>query len=249
VRKAIELNPLYEGYHIELAKGLILQQHHKAALAEIEIAVELNPANGFAHLAKAILMRISGKREAAQTSLATALELAPGERDMMIEQGYSALERGQMNLVEISAREILTFHPDDTDGLVLMGEVCLARHEIEEAKSLALSALSNSSSDLNALGLLAACKMKRNFIGGLWWRWNRMLIRLGQARAIYVVVGIWVVYRWLVLASQDVGMNASVETALTCVYIIFVLFTISADTIVGQMIKKEVEKVRLKTSF
>ena len=91
--------------------------------------------------------------------------------------------------------------------------------------------------------------MKKSWLGGLWWRWNRLLIRLGQTRAIFLVVGIWVLYRWAVLGSRDAGLPEITELLLTAAYLAFVIYTISADVVVRRMVQKEIDSVRLRPSF
>jgi hypothetical protein len=91
--------------------------------------------------------------------------------------------------------------------------------------------------------------MRKSLAGGLFWRWNRLLVKLGEAKAIFFVVGIFVLYRWALLASEDFGLPAVVETVLMAVYLGFVVYTLSAGAIVRSMIAKEVAKVRLNPGF
>ena len=247
--RAIALDPLRASGHLELAQTLLLQQHRKAALEATDKAIELEPYNAFAHLMRAKLLRFQGRREQAEASLATALSLEPEASDIIAEQGYAGLEQGRIDRVEAAGREILSRDPSHPDGLILTGHYRLALGDSEEALRLALSALANAPNDLEALHLLATAKMRKNPIGGLWWRWNRLLVKLGETRAIFFVVGIWVVYRWSVLASDDLGLPAEAGTILSILYLAFVLYTLSAGAIVSRMVAKEVERVRLKPGF
>jgi tetratricopeptide (TPR) repeat protein len=247
--RAVELAPMWAPAHLELAQVLMIQQHGKAALAAAGQAIGIDPDSAYAHLVRAKLLRIAGRRGEALASLDTALQLEPASPDIISEQGYAALERGDIEAVETAGREILTLNPEHADGLILTGHAQLARRNTEEALRLALAALARTPTDLDALHLLAAAKMRRNPVGGLWWRWNRLLVKLGEARAIFLIVGIWVVYRWLVLASRDFGLPGETENILTILYLGFVLYTLSASVIVGRMVAREVERVRLNPSF
>lgn len=247
--RAVALQPLWSAAHLELAVTLAAQQHRRAALAAVDYAIELDPEDAHAHLFRANMLRQTGRRADAQDSLAQALALEPANPDVLAERGYAALERDATGEVEAAAREILSLNPDHSDGLVLAGHARLAGGDGDEALRLALAALANAPNDLDALSLFAAVKMKRSFLGGLWWRWNRLLIKLGQARAIFFVVGLWVLYRMLALAMGDLGAPPDAQTILTGVYFAFVLYTLSADVVVTRMIAKEVEKVRLRPSF
>ena len=100
-----------------------------------------------------------------------------------------------------------------------------------------------------ALYLLASAKMKMNPIGGLWWRWNRLLVKLGQARAIFFVVGVWVAFRWAVLASEDLGMPPVTGSVLSLLYLVFVIYVLSAGAVVRRMVQKEVARVRIRPTF
>jgi tetratricopeptide (TPR) repeat protein len=247
--RGIELAPLWASAHLELAQTLLIQQHRKAALDSTDKAIELEPHNAFAHLMRAKLLRFQGRREEAEASLANALNLEPNAPDIIAEQGFAGLEQGRIDRVEAAGREILSRNPNHPDGLILTGHARLAAGDSEEALRLALSALANAPNDLEALHLLASAKMRKNPVGGLWWRWNRLLVKLGETRAIFLVVGLWVLYRWSILASDDLGLPAEVATILSVVYLAFVLYTLSAGTIVSRMVAKEVERVRLKPGF
>jgi len=195
------------------------------------------------------LLRLKGDRPGSAASLARALELAPGSAEVLAESGNAALERGDMAGVEAAGRAVLSINPDNADGLILLGRLSLARHDTDEALRLALGALSQAPTDVDALSLLAATKMKKSWLGGLWWRWNQLLIRLGESRAIFLVVGIWVIYRWSVLASRDAGLPEATGTVLSVVYLAFVVYTISANVIVTRLVRKEIERVRLDPRF
>ncbi|MGF7151001.1 tetratricopeptide (TPR) repeat protein [Sphingomonas zeicaulis] len=247
--RAIEHAPTWNATHLELAHVLLLEQRNKAALAATDHAIDLDPQEAYGHLVRAKLLRIAGRRAEAATSLDQALTLAPNSPDILAEMGYAALEQGRIEIVEDAARRILSLTPHHSEGLVLIGHVQLARGDTAEALRLALAALSQAPNDLDALSLLASTKMKGNPVGGLWWRWNRFLVKLGQARAIFLVVGLWVVFRWAVLAANDFGLPPETETVLTVLYLGFVIYMISASVIVSRMIQKEVQRVRLKPDF
>ena len=151
--------------------------------------------------------------------------------------------------VEAAGRAVLSINPDNADGLILMGRLALARNDHDEALRLALCALSQAPTDLEALSLLAATKMKKSLLGGLWWRWNQLLIRLGEARAIFLVVGIWVIYRWAMLASRDAGLPEGTGMILTILYLGFVVYTISANVIVTRMVQKEIRRVPARSAL
>jgi tetratricopeptide (TPR) repeat protein len=248
-RVAIALDPLASDYRLALAAALRLQQHGKQARKEIEAAIELDPQNAAAHLALARLVRHSGERDTAAQSLERASALSPDDEAVLAEVGYLAIDRHDLPAAEAAARAVLSINPGDTDGLILMGRVMLARNETDEALRLALNALNYSPTDIEALSLLASAKMKKSWFGGLWWRWNRFLIRLGESRAIFVIVGIWVVYRWTVFVCRDAGLPDITETMLTAIYLAFVIYTISANIIVERMVRQEISRVRLNPSF
>lgn len=247
--RAIELAPTWAMAHLELAQVLMLQQHRKQALASADHAIALAPGEAAAHLIRARILRLEGRRSDAEASLKTALELDPASPEVVGECGFAALERGQIELVDAAGREILRLRPGHSDGLVLIGHAQLAQGNSDEALRLALDALAQSPNSLEALYLLAMAKMKKNPIGGLWWRWNRLLVKLGPARAIFFVVGVWVAYRWAVIASQDFDLPAVTPSVLSLIYLLFVIYTLSADTIVRRMVSKELARVRIKPGF
>lgn len=249
VQLALEIEPQMAEAHRHLALILLLQQHRKQALAAARHAVELEPDTPESHLVLARILRINGSRARAEDSLKLALERDPSLPGSIAERGYAALDSGDIDMVEQTGRNLLEIAPGNSDGPILIGHARLAQGDHEEALKLALSALAQSPNDADALHLLVATKMKMNPIGGLWWRWNRFLVRLGPARAIYFVVGLWVTYRLAMVASTDFALPEMFSLALTAFYLGFVLYTLSAQAIVQNMVRKEIERVRFDPQF
>ena len=247
--RALTLAPEWDAAYLELAVILTLQLQSKDALEAVDKAIDLQPHSAHAHLLRARLLRDAGRREQAAEALANAARIDPVSPAIIAERGYAALERGDIDATEQAGREILAHNPASTDGLVLTGDAQLARGDVAEAHRLALDALSNEATDLAALNLLAAVKAKRNPLGGLWWRWNRLLVKLGEARAIYFVVSIWVLYSVADLAARDLGAPSAFGTILVSVYLAFVIYTLSAHAIVRSLVSRELEQVRIKPDF
>ncbi len=247
--RAAEIDPQWAAAHIQRAQLLLLKQGRKEALGAVEQAIALAPQSSDAHLLKARILRMMDKRSQAAASLDHALQLDPVSTYALAEKGYGALADGDNGGVEMAGRAILDLDPTHVDGIVLIGHAQLARGDHAEALRLALAALSADPVDPEALHLLASVKVKTNPLGGLWWRWNRLLVRLGIARAIFLIVGIWVSYRLIDLVTQDMGADEIVGMVLTGVYLAFVIYTLSADTIVRRMVDKELAKVRLRPDF
>lgn len=247
--QAIALDPMLAHAHVERAQALFLLQERRAAVAAIEEAIALDPHDPVAHLVHARFMRAMGRDAEARASVDRTLALAPAMPAALAERGYAAVAAGDMAVAADAARAALAQDPRSSDALVILGHVELAAGDTAEALRLALAALQHAPSDLDALALLAAAKMRGNLLGGLWWRWNRLLVKLGEARAIYLTVGMWVIYRWLSLGALDAGLPDSAGLMLTIAYLGFVLYTLSAQAIVDRLIRREIEKVRLDPAF
>lgn len=247
--RALQIEPVWSEVYVELAQILVLQQDRKRALAMAQKAVDLAPGSAMAHLVLARIERHCSLRQRAKTSLQKARDLDAGLAPAIAEQGYAALEIADFETVDQAGREVLSLCTSHTDGLVLLGHSQLAFANKEEALRLALSALSTAPNDIEALHLLASVKMKMNPIGGLWWRWNRLLVKLGPTRAIYFVVGLWVAYRIASLVMVDLGWPSEASSMLTILYLIFVIYTLSADAIVRRLVDKEIETARINPDY
>ncbi|MFC4254724.1 tetratricopeptide repeat protein [Altererythrobacter xixiisoli] len=247
--QAIALSPMWSAAHLERSQTLMLKQRQRQALQSADHAIELAPDSAAAHLVRAGILRVTGRRRESQDSLRIAQQLAPTSPEVIAEFGYSALEDGRTADVAAAGREILSLNPNHDAGLVLTGHAQLMSGNTDEAVQLALAALAQAPTDINALSLLASAKMKGNLIGGLWWRWNSLMIRLGQTRAIFVAVAVWVIHRWAILGSQDLGMPDEVGSIIAILYLAFVICILSAGTIVNRMVAKEMAQVRLKPRF
>lgn len=248
-KMAVTLEPLNSDHRVILALVLNTQRKVKAAIEELEIAVELSPNNPSAYLLLSQIHRLSGQSKKAQKNLARAFELSPNDFDIIAEAGFAALERNDIEAVQSFAKDILSLAPSHASGLVLMGWAELHYGDLEEATRLALNALEYDAVDINALHLMVSIKARSNPLGAIWWRWNRFLIKIGEARSIFVVVGIWLVYRWLLLGIEHFTLPDYITYILILVYLMFVVYTISADVIIRKMIEKESERIKLKPNF
>jgi Tfp pilus assembly protein PilF len=232
------------------ALGAVLLSHRKLSLANehLERAIDLEPTDSHAHCILASLRTLQGHREEAGALLEKALALDPDSPAILADLGMHHLTGGAVAEAERQADEALSLEPEHRDALVLKGHVLLRRGEVEEAREHALWALRQGADSTAPLGLLASVKARESVFLGLWWRYNVWMGGLGERRAIYVVLGSFVVYRVLALGLNDLG-QAWLASALQLVWLAFCAYTWIGPSRFRKALERELGQVQLDRDF
>lgn len=232
------------------ALGAVLLAHRKLSLASehLERAIDLEPTDPHARCTLATLRTLQGRRDEAGALLEKALALDPDDPAILAELGMHHLAGGAIDEADRFASEALSLHPEHRDALVLKGHVLLRRGEVEEARQHAVWALRHGADAVGALELLAAVKARESAFLGLWWRYNVWMGELGERRAIYVVLGSFVLYRLLALALTDLGQDW-LASGLQLVWLAFCAYTWIGPSRFRKALERELGQVKLGDEF
>ncbi len=218
------------------------------AMADVNQAISLDPQDGASRLTQARIFQAMQLRAEAMEAVANALLLDPEDDDAIALQGALYLDDGNIEHAETNARRVLEHDPEHVDALVLVGHVRLKTGHADEALEHALWALQISPHDIDAIALLAAVKMRQSPLTGLWWRYNAWMSRYGQKGAIAILIAAFILYRFASIALTDAG-HAPLATGLTLLWLLLCIYTWSGQSIMQNMIDRELKQVRLRPDF
>jgi tetratricopeptide (TPR) repeat protein len=234
--------------HRALGSVLLARRRIGVARKHLEEAARLAPQQPDHLRALAGLERVAGKPAEARVLLQRALALDPEDADTFADLGELDLEAGDVASAERRAREALEREPEHLDGLVLMGSIHLRRGEVAEAREHALWALRISPTAASALGLLAAVKARQSWFLGAWWRWNAWMNALGEARAVAVLLGAFLVYRAVTIAIEE-GPRAELAQLVNVLWLGACVYTWVSPALFRRMVQRELAQVRLGRGF
>jgi tetratricopeptide (TPR) repeat protein len=227
--------------HVQLAEG-----KRREALRSFELALELEP--DFVHT---LIMISRVKRmlgQPGEAELARALELEPESPTVLAEYSSLEFDRGNLDAAYGHARDALEIDPEHGDALLAMGWVLLRRGELDDAREHAVMALRANPSDPDALRLLAAYKARRSWFLGLWFRWNMAMSAIGDRNSIIVMLAMFVIYRVAKLVLEDLELE-HVGEIVTWIWLAIVVYTWVGPAVFNQMLKRELEQIRLDPKY
>lgn len=247
-RLALALEP--DGRAQLLASGRIEVAHRrfKAAIERFERMRELDPTDSQALIELASVHRLQGHRDEARSLLEQAITLDPEDPEPLADLGHVELESGRVAEAERRARQALEISPEDHDALVLMGHVLVHQDRLEEAREHAVWALQQNPASRPALGLIVVIKTRKSLVLGLWWRYSVWMGALGDGRAILVLLGAYVAYRFGVITA-DVYGRADLGELLSAFWLAIVAYTWFGPALFMHSLKKELSTVRMDKEF
>jgi Flp pilus assembly protein TadD len=233
-----------------LAMGAVHRAHGalRAAEAEFRRYVALEPAAPAGHRALAGALQACGRTAEARAALDRALVLDAADPDTLAALAELALAGGDLAGAERWARAALAEDAEHQDALVALGGVFLRRGNVEQARELAVAALQRDATAPGALLLLSQVKASESWVLGLWWRWGTLLERFGPSRQVLVLMLLFVLYRFALLALDQAGMSRGADVAQVA-WLAFAAYTWFSPVLFRRSLEKELEKVRLRPGF
>ncbi len=245
---AIQLQPAFPFAH--RMRGLIaMSENELERMGEaMQEAVALDPEDSDNVIGLARYHKVRNDLPTARGLAEKALEMEPGDNGALNFIGEIALESGDLDRARQAAQSVLEANPEDVDALVLLGNVALQSGDVDAARDLALWALQRNADDADALRLLTDIKMRENKLLGLFWKFQTWMGRLGAERAMIVLIVAFVLYSFARVALVDFGLQ-QYGNILQMVWLGLCLYTWVGAGIQNRMVRKELERVRLRPGF
>lgn len=247
-QRAAELDP--ESVFAHLAMGGVLFARREFALAEqhLSSALELDPESDQPHAQLARLYDAWGKPDDAMAHALRACELAPASASNWALRGSLEHSAGNRVAALEHAVSALEIDPEHLDALVLAGHCELASGNAHSAHEHAVWALQIDPTDEGPLTLLGAIKARQSIFLGAWWRFQSFMTAGSSRRMLLLLVGIFLVYRIVLIALGNNGMDHLV-TPLAIVWLGFCAYTWFAPTLFWKSVKREMESVTLRSDY
>jgi tetratricopeptide (TPR) repeat protein len=130
-RKALELNPLNVGAHVDLGYILLNRGETKEGKAHIDEALRLDPNHTY--LRPGYISLTAGDPKMAEQRRRKALELNPQDVAAHVDLAYILLNRGEIDEGMIHVNEALRLDPNCAEARFDLGLATLLRNKPEEA--------------------------------------------------------------------------------------------------------------------
>lgn len=245
---AAALDPDSLTVHLAMAAILTVRRQFPQAEKELLIAAEMAPASGGVHAQLARLYRAWGRDRDAMANAIQACELQPGSASHWALRAGLEYASGNRELAREHAAAALETDPEHVEALIVLGHCDLAAGRTDAARSHAAWALQNDPTDEGALTLLCAIKARRSPALGLWWRFQNFLLAGSQQRTILLLVGMYLIYRVLLIAFEHNGYEGWL-TWLSLAWLGFCAYTWVAPGIFWKSVNRELRTVSLSRDY
>ena len=245
---ALAATPLSPLSHLAMGQVSFARRDFPKAEESFRSALELEPDESAHHRRLGNLFLAVGRREEAESELRRALELDPAAPENLVALGRHRLETGAVDEAERLARESLTLSPANQDALVLMGAVLLRRGDVENAREHAIWAIRIDPTDRGALHLMGAIKAKTSWFLGLWWRYNTWCSEVGSKNAAVVLLGAFILYRFLTQFLVDFDRPQGAEL-VSYAWLGICIYSWVGPGIFQRELQKELQSVQLRKGF
>jgi predicted Zn-dependent protease len=250
VEIALSLEP--ELFLARLIHAQVLTAHRRFAQAERALAmlVQEMPEHAALYRAMSDMLALRGEAgsEERRTWLARALELDPDSATTLADCADFHFRRGELDDAEHMATRALQASPEHLQAAWIMGEVKQAQGDVDGAREHAAWVLARNAEHRGAIALLARIKARRSPVLGLWWRFVSWVGLGGEARAIIILVTMYVAFRLTSLTLQIEGYDTAYNV-VTIAWLGFVLYCLFAPVVFRRALQKELDNVRLKENF
>lgn len=231
----------------QLAAGQVAlaQRRFDRALEHFETLRALWPEGAQPLLSLASVHDLRGDRVETRRLLDEALAKEPDDPEVWARLGHWHLEGNAIDEAERCALRAMELGPGDVDAVLLAGHVALYRDRLDEAREHAIWVLREAGGHEGALRLITQVKARGSLVLGLWWRWNTWMIGLGEGRAIAVLLGAYVVYRFASIAAENAGYGHFSEL-IEVFWLGIVLYTWLAPALFRNLLNRELGSVELR---
>lgn len=235
------------GHRIAGLAHLRLKNFNEAEAA-IRRAIELDPDDPESHRLLGIFFDSHAKLNEARAAFEEALRLDPEDPSVIASYADFLIDKGEIDAAEKMLRNAPDYVADTETLIIARGKIALRRGRLEEAHELALWALKHDAQNEAALNLLGQTKLKQNPLMAIWWRWAMFMQRFDGKTRVFIILGLWLAYN---VASRTVLRVAPgpVQIGAAIAWVGFCILTWVGPAILGRMVQKELESVRIKPDF
>ena len=129
-----------------------------------------------------------------------------------------------------------------------MGEVQLALGNIDDAEYHAKFVILQNPNSREALRLFSNIKMRKNFIFGLWWRFNSTVAALSNIKGGLVLISAFVFFNLFSQIVHDLGYEVFSDV-VGYTWIILVIYSWLGIPYYRKLLQKELDKFSFNANY
>jgi Tfp pilus assembly protein PilF len=237
----------HENLYAQRIEGLAYLRLNDLPKAEVALrrAVELDPESAESHRLLGVFYDSHAKLSEARSAFEEALRLDPEDGDVIASYAEFLLDKGETD----NAAALIENAPDhavsDAHLLIVRGKVAFRRGENEAARDMALWALQSDAENPAAISLLVQTKVRKNPLMAIWLGWAHFMGRFDGKTRVFILIGLWLAFN---VANRTIlrVTPGGVQLAASLLWIGFCLLTWIGPAVIGRMVAKELQKVRVR---
>ncbi len=248
MRAALGLDANDPYIHHVAAAVLGAERKLEDAWAHCLIALEGPVAATETYVLGARIRTLQGDRPRAKELLLEALALDAAHTGALTRLARLELDAG--NRAEASRLALLALESDpaDHEAHIVAGYLDLASDDTAGAEQHARFVLNQNATDQDGLALWTAIQARRNWLLGLWWRWNAWISRGDERRRVALLIAMFVLVRIAIILTGELGYEGA-SRALTLGWLGFCAYTWFAPELFRRMLQRELGTVHLDPDF
>ncbi len=194
VRNALSNEP-YNGFS-HYVFGLILMETKRDEAAEREFleAIRIMPIYPDFHAIYAWLLYRNGQVRKAEKIARNALKLDPENVEALRILGHLNIDDWRVDVAQDTFRRALAVNPESSASHAGMGLSYLHQNDKENAHRELRESLRLDPTNEYSQNLYLNAVKARHPLYAVFWRWSLMTRKMGQTRAIVMILGFWFLY-------------------------------------------------------
>lgn len=234
--EACRLDPEDSRNHRILSLSLAAERRFDEAHEEIGVALQLEPLDVYAYHCLAHIHALREQWADCERACRTGLALDADEENLLVLLAHSLKHQQRNDEAEAIIREALRLDPESPAAQELLGQSMMRRGQFQDAQQAFRESL-RQDPDQDPFWHQQSLKSQ-----SLWYRpFLRLTLFMSQLPstvALGLIVGLWLLNLWIVEWTADHPEYQTLGTAITTVYLIFVLYTWLADPIASVLLKR-----------
>ena len=231
-----------------LALAYIKLKNHKRALTAAGDAVRTDPQSASNRRVNAQALWAAKRLKAAEMEFQQALVLGPTLLVTLATYARFLKATSRLREAQEIVHRAVLIQPDALEVMLLRGQIAFLFERLEEARDMAMWALSRNAMDREALKLLAMVKSRTSWLTSPFWLLANVMARHRRAAvlAILLIGGMMGAASEALFPDSD---RTNVDAAAGDVMIVFVIYALACALHVSFLVRRDLRQVKLKRDF
>lgn len=245
---ALKLDPNESFFYIMSARICMIKKQLQQALELCDQALCINVTSLDALLTKNTIYQLLGQNQKAFNCINQAAQIAPDSIDVMTEFGMYYYSSGNNEKALVYAREALHSNAQDIDANLLMAKIQLSLGDVVEAEYHSKFVILQDPDNEQALTLFVDIKMRKNWLFGVWWKFNNILSNFSNLKSTIVLISAYLFFNLASQVAKDLGYGLASQV-ISYAWLALVIYTWIGLPYYKKVLKKELEKFSFNPNF